>query len=321
MNYYEPNLCYESNYSGFDQFQPSQPPVIHQPPREINFKILHDHKNVINSVQTFLRKFNRFSFLKTPKVLLLAWDRVSKIKNDVGNKQYKLEDVQEFFHKLLNDVQNIREELAVYINIPSWNCPAFFSHDDDDDDENYTIPITPEEPDNSLSMGDEHLDTILATKSDEVIKSSVEDLIPIPSDSKGIPDNTCDVSFRDNSLPLDVSEDQFKEFSNSNDDSTSIDDNYFSIENIDYVEASPPDSELVSLEEVKDDNLREKLLNINLLIAKIKSLNNNPTSDHVLKSPSPSPIPVEDNDSFLVKSDTSLSYSHNSLPEFETFSN
>nr|GEX59757.1 hypothetical protein [Tanacetum cinerariifolium] len=37
-------------------------------------------------------------------------------------------------------------------------------------------------------------------------------------------------------------------------------------------------------------------------------------------SPSPFLIPVEDNDSFFEKSDTSLSYSDNSLPEFETFS-
>ncbi|GKC66975.1 hypothetical protein Tco_1099573 [Tanacetum coccineum] len=40
------------------------------------------------------------------------------------------------------------------------------------------LPI--EEPVNSLSMGDEHLDTIPATESDEVIKSSVKDPVPIP---------------------------------------------------------------------------------------------------------------------------------------------
>nr|GFD09955.1 hypothetical protein [Tanacetum cinerariifolium] len=45
--------------------------------------------------------------------------------------------------------------------------------------------VTPNEPVNSLSMGDEHLDTISATKSDELIKSSVEDLVPIPSESEG----------------------------------------------------------------------------------------------------------------------------------------
>nr|GEU32423.1 hypothetical protein [Tanacetum cinerariifolium] len=297
MNYYEPNLCYESNYSGFDQFQPPQPPIIHQPPQETSAKILHDHGNVINSVQTFLRKLNRFSFFKTPKVLLLACDRISKIKNAVGNKQYKPEDVHELFRKLLNDVQNIHEELAEYINIPSWNYRAFSSHnDDDDDDENYTIAITPEEPDKYLSMGDEHLDAILATQSNEVIKSSVEDLVPILSESEGIPDNTCDVPFRDNSPPLDVSEDQFEEFFDSNDDTTSIDDKYFSIDNIDYVEASPPDSELVSLKEDKDDNLHEKFL-----------------LPHFL-----SPLRIA---TLSWRSPILLSYSDNSLPEFETFSN
>ncbi|GJU74037.1 hypothetical protein Tco_1265442 [Tanacetum coccineum] len=176
-------------------------------------------------------------------------------------------------------------------------------------------------------MEDEHLDTILAMKSDEVIKFSVEDLVPIPSKSEGIPDNMCDVPFRDNSPPLDISKDQFEGFSDSNDDSTSIDDDSFSIDDINYVDASPPDSELVSLEEVKDfdpedgeididilltikdDILREKLLNINLLIAKIEALNANqtPSSDFVLKSP----IPVEDGDSFLEKFETT--------PELETF--
>nr|GEU93851.1 hypothetical protein [Tanacetum cinerariifolium] len=29
MNYYEPNPCYDSNYSGFDNFQPSQPVIDH----------------------------------------------------------------------------------------------------------------------------------------------------------------------------------------------------------------------------------------------------------------------------------------------------
>nr|GFC37676.1 hypothetical protein [Tanacetum cinerariifolium] len=70
-------------------------------------------------------------------------------------------------------------------------------------------------------------------------------------------------------------------------------------DNIDYVEASPPDSELASSEvmeivipevggidddillTIKDDILREKLLNVNLLIAKIEAMNDNltPTSD------------------------------------------
>ncbi|GJS78241.1 hypothetical protein Tco_0728122 [Tanacetum coccineum] len=88
---------------------------------------------------------------------------------------------------------------------------------------------------------------ILSIESDEVIKSSVEDLVSIPSESEGISDKMCYVPFRDNSPPLDISKDQFEDFSDSNDDSTSIDDDSFSIDNIDYVEASPPHSELISL--------------------------------------------------------------------------
>nr|GEX81276.1 hypothetical protein [Tanacetum cinerariifolium] len=60
-----------------------------------------------------------------------------------------------------------------------------------DDDDDYNFVITPTEPVESLSMGDEHLNTILATKSDEFIKSSVENLVPNPSESKG--ENGCDV--------------------------------------------------------------------------------------------------------------------------------
>nr|GFA89893.1 hypothetical protein [Tanacetum cinerariifolium] len=50
---------------------------------------------------------------------------------------------------------------------------------------------TPSEPVDSLSMGDEHLNTILAMESDEFIKSCVENLVPNPSESEG--ENECDV--------------------------------------------------------------------------------------------------------------------------------
>nr|GFB48169.1 hypothetical protein [Tanacetum cinerariifolium] len=95
-------------------------------------------------------------------------------------------------------------------------------------------------------MGDKHLDTIPATESDQLINSGVENLNPIPSESEGIPDHMCDMLSHDNSPPLDVSKAQIKDFSESNEEFSSTNDDSFSLDNIDYVEASPPDSELVS---------------------------------------------------------------------------
>nr|GEU44950.1 hypothetical protein [Tanacetum cinerariifolium] len=162
----------------------------------------------------------------------------------------QLEDIHKLLRKLLEDLQIINEELAEYINSPSWNCSIFY-----DDDDEYSIQYR------------------------EYLENSSNAITPdLPTED---PD---------------------------------------SLKDIDYVGASHPDSKLVSLEEVKDDILHEKLLNINLLIAKIESLNDSSTLDFVLKSPSPFPIPVEDSDSFFENSDTSLSYSDNSLPVFETFS-
>nr|GFC15712.1 hypothetical protein [Tanacetum cinerariifolium] len=120
-----------------------------------------------------------------------------------------------------------------------------------DDDDDYNSAITPilsiGEPDNSLSMGDEHLDTIPTTKSDELIKSSVENLVPFLSESEGIPDTMCDVHLVNNPTPLEA-KDHFEIVINSNDDISSSDDDSLYKENIEYVEASPHDSELVSLE-------------------------------------------------------------------------
>nr|GFB97100.1 hypothetical protein [Tanacetum cinerariifolium] len=108
---------------------------------------------------------------------------------------------------------------------------------------------------------------------------------------------------------------------NSNDDISSSDDDSLHEENIVYVEASPHDSEVVSLEaaeivisevkEIEDDNLHEKLLNVHLLIANIEALkdNPNPSSEFLTKSSSTSL------NAFLDETNTF----HNFLPKFENF--
>nr|GEZ19799.1 hypothetical protein [Tanacetum cinerariifolium] len=130
----------------------------------------------------------------------------------------------------------------------------------------------------------------------------------------------CDVHLVNNPTPLEA-KDHFEIVINSNDDYSSSDDDSLYYENIENVEALPHDSEFISLEvekiviledeEIEDDNVREKLLKVNLLIAEIKALKDNPTpsSEFSTKSSSTSPTP------FLEGTNTF----HNSLPKFENF--
>ncbi|GKF10505.1 hypothetical protein Tco_0048431 [Tanacetum coccineum] len=91
------------------------------------------------------------------------------------------------------------------------------------------------EPEDTLIMGDEHLDTIPEKESDELIKSSVENLVPIPSESEDFFDNEseCDVPECDETFPT------FTTFSNPlfdlNDDFTSSDDESLSDEDFNYL--------------------------------------------------------------------------------------
>nr|GFA21898.1 hypothetical protein [Tanacetum cinerariifolium] len=93
------------------------------------------------------------------------------------------EMVGQFIQKKQEEKQ-IEEDQAA--NARYWKILACFDYEDD-----YNFAVTPNEPVDSLSIRDEHLNTILATKSDEFIKSSVENLVPNPSESKG--ENGCDV--------------------------------------------------------------------------------------------------------------------------------
>nr|GFA87425.1 hypothetical protein [Tanacetum cinerariifolium] len=105
----------------------------------------------------------------------------------------------QFIQKKQEEKQ-IEEEQAA----KAQNWKLFVCYDDDDDEESSNslkdnfiselppyVAITPNEPVDYLSMGDGHLNTIPATESDKFIKSSVENLVPNPSESED--GSECDV--------------------------------------------------------------------------------------------------------------------------------
>ncbi|GKD09240.1 hypothetical protein Tco_1188925, partial [Tanacetum coccineum] len=79
------------------------------------------------------------------------------------------------------------------------------------------IPVLPTlEPEDSLIMGNEELSNIPEKESDEFIKSSIEELVPIPSESEDTveSDSDCDLTSCDDFSPINVYEEQSVTFSN-----------------------------------------------------------------------------------------------------------
>nr|GEV28403.1 hypothetical protein [Tanacetum cinerariifolium] len=215
-----------------------------------------------------------------------------------------------------------------------------------DDDDGYNSAITPNEPVDSLSMGDEHLNTILAMESDKFIKSSVENLVPNQSESEG--ENGCDVYacfttfsnilFNDD-YEFDSSDDQSlydedipeKIFSNPLFEEEIIPmkidqhhDNAESTHNSSLIISSKIDSllyefvgELTLLKSIlpgidetdcdpeEDIRIIERLLYDNSSPRPPKELVSE-NSDAEIESFSPSPIPIEDIDSFMEEIDLSF---------------
>ncbi|GKF74111.1 hypothetical protein Tco_0220443, partial [Tanacetum coccineum] len=199
------------------------------------------------------------------------------------------------------------------------------------------------EPNNSLNMGDEHLDTIPVTESDKEIKSSVENLVPIPSEFEGISDDTSDVPTCDNNrvnVEIDLVESLIncdtsivhsskidpilEEFADElthiapippeiveanfdpNDDTSSDDDSF---ENIEYVDASFSYIEYDSFEEENEEQEEKEfdlddILQIQDVILREQLLNVSRLISNI-ESLKDNPIPIVDSDS----SETSLSFS------------
>nr|GEU67305.1 hypothetical protein [Tanacetum cinerariifolium] len=180
-----------------------------------------------------------------------------------------------------------------------------------------TLELLIVEPEDSLRMGDEHLDTILETELDEFIKSSVENLVPSPSESEDLSDGECDVPACDD----------FTTFSNllfdADDDFSSSDDESFSDEYISKKIYSNPlfHEEIISMkiephhfnveidetdcDHEEEIRLTEKLLYDNSSPRPLEEFISE-NFDASIESFFPSPIPIEDSDSLIEKIDLSF---------------
>nr|GEX53073.1 hypothetical protein [Tanacetum cinerariifolium] len=160
---------------------------------------------------------------------------------------------------------------------------------------------------------------VWGTKSYEIIKSGVEEFVPILSENE--------VTLEDKK-ECDMPNIEYVEASLLDPEIVSVKE-----ENVVYQEEEEVDLEDIS--QIQDVILHEKLLSINRLIANIESLNDNPTPDCVLNSSVSFPISEESDNSLLKKlspefetfcdhteetrSGNTTTHADNSLPEYDSF--
>ncbi|GJZ90443.1 hypothetical protein Tco_0662370 [Tanacetum coccineum] len=176
--YHEQNSCYDPNSFGFDQFQPPQ--------YTVNHPIFNDQNDLLNSQNELFNSQN-----KLMEQLTSVCDMVGQY---IQNKE---------------EEKRIKEEQAAKARY--WKIPVCY--DDDEDEESSTplkdiimsglppcVAITPDSPKmDPLIIEDEHLSIIPETESNEFIKSSVENLVPTPSESEDASDGECDLPPYDDS--------------------------------------------------------------------------------------------------------------------------
>ncbi|GJT87319.1 hypothetical protein Tco_1069036 [Tanacetum coccineum] len=175
-----------------------------------------------------------------------------------------------------------------------------------------TSALPTEEPDNSLSIGDEHLSTIPKTESDGLIKSSVENLVPIPCESEDFSDieSECNVPVCDDFTTFsNLLFDADGDFSSSDDKILNRDTLIISSHKFDslleefsgeltHINLIPPGINKADFTPEEEIRLVEKLLYENSSPRPPEEFNFE-NSDAIMESFSSSPISVEDNDSLM----------------------
>nr|GEV73624.1 hypothetical protein [Tanacetum cinerariifolium] len=285
MNYYEPNPCYDSNYSGFDNFQPSQPVI--------------DHPNLQQRINDLMIELHG---------TFQAW--LQQQKDQVVNlDSYSPKPLQCQKIPICYDDDDDEESSIPLRDIIISELPPCIA---------ITPVLSTKETKDSLIIGDEHLDTIPEKESDEFIKSSVENLISNPSKSED--ERKCDVPICDDFTTLSNllfdADDDFS--SNSSIISSSKIDSLldeFAGELI-LLKSIPPGIDEADCDLEEEIRLIEKLLYDNSSPRPSEEINSE-NSDAVIKSFSSSPIPVEDSDSLMEEMDLFLTPDDSMPPGIE----
>ncbi|GKB22616.1 hypothetical protein Tco_0862017 [Tanacetum coccineum] len=271
-------------------------------------------------------------------------DEMLSLSNDLQIKDYRNEKVDIRFRRecesMIDELKGKFNGMSIEINkkkeLQHLNTIPLNTIDSQIPPSNAITPVLPNiEPEDSLSIGDEHLSTIPEKESDKVIKSSVENLVPIPSESKDLTDyeSECDMPVCDYSsskneglddivsiLPgketdhLDCIPDSVQSFLNRANTIIFLIEEF--IGELAPIDPIPPGIIKAKFDLEEDICLIDKLLNDDLSPHSPEELNYE-ILDAIIESFSLSPIPVEDSDSLMEEIDIFLAPDDLILPGIE----
>nr|GEY93870.1 hypothetical protein [Tanacetum cinerariifolium] len=206
------------DFFGSDQIQTPQYPEIHPHSQEISDEVFQVKGDLMKSIQTFLEEFNYIPFREKPKILLQAWYKFFIINKELieCNRPTFFDNNEDHFVQYKGNLEHSSNSNQEREGPPQDSDILIHKSSISLKNTSQISPvhaIAPKDPEYSPSMGYEHPNTTPETESDEIIKFGVEELVPILSKNEV-----------------------------TSEDKRECDD-------IEYVEASLPDPEIVSVEE------------------------------------------------------------------------
>ncbi|GJX72865.1 hypothetical protein Tco_0311460 [Tanacetum coccineum] len=334
------------NSFGFDHIQPPQQFDNHQPqeiPEVTPFveskEWIETNNELYKMMEDFTERMNQE--LHKQEVLLAAQREQELLAQKQAAQEKQVPSPNSVFRQLIEEMCGTKDDSIPLRDIIARYSPSVAITSSPPD-------LPTRKPEDSLIMGDEHLNTIPETESDEIIKSGVENLVPIPSESEDVSDNESDddESLSDEDVPME----NFKIYSNPLFDdeeiiSPKIDPHYFNVESnliesllnrdilidsspkFDYlleefsgelahIDPIPPGIEKADFDLEEEIRLVENLLYDNSSPRPPEELNLE-IADTILESLSPSPILVEDSDSLMEEIDLFLAFDDSMPPGIE----
>nr|GEV47351.1 hypothetical protein [Tanacetum cinerariifolium] len=265
------NLCGNNSHDGYDCQQ--QFPFVYE--QEPSYNQIYNGNYYPHDSPSFLCGDNCGGSHATFQCQPMDQNIDSSSSDQIQTPQYpvihqsslEIKDTNELFQELLEDLQIIKEELSEYINSPSWNYPTFY-----DDDEEHSVQYK------------EYL---------EKSPDAVTTVLPIEE-----PEYSLSMGYEHPNTTLEMESDEI--INSGVEDLVPIPNE---CEDIEYVEASLPNPEIISLEEKSIVYQKEEEESDNSIsLSDNSSLEFETFSDHTEET----------------RSGSTTTHADNSLPEYDS---